>query len=151
MVAINVELIKKLRETTGGGVADCKKALGETKGDLEKAAKLLKRWGIEKSEKKADRETREGIVESYVHANGRIGVLLTLLCETDFVAQNGEFKQLAHELCLQIASMNPENVDELLNQEYIRDGKMKINELIKQTIGKIGENIKVGEFVRYKI
>jgi elongation factor Ts len=148
---IDTQLIKKLREQTGGGIADCKRALDETKGDLKKAAELLLKWGIAKSEKKADRETRQGIVESYIHGNGRVGVLLTLLCETDFVAANSEFKKLAHEIGMQIASMNPKNVEELLDQPYIRDAKMKVSDLVKSTIAKIGENIKIGEFVRYEI
>ncbi len=151
LLMINVSNIKKLRETTGGGFADCKRALEEAKNDLKKAAELLKTWGIEKSAKKAERETRQGIVESYIHANGRIGVLLTLLCETDFVARNEEFKKLAHELCLQIASMNPKTIKELNEQIYIRDGKMKMEDIVKMAIGKIGENIKVGEFVRMEI
>lgn len=148
---IDTKLIKQLREQTGGGIADCKKALEQSKSDIKKAAEFLKQWGIQKSEKKEGRETRQGIVESYIHAQGKVGVLLTLFCETDFVARNGEFKQLAHEICLQIASMNPKSAEELLQQEYIRDGKMKIGDLIKSTIGKIGENIKVGEFVRFEI
>lgn len=148
---VDTQLIKQLRESTGGGFADCKKALEQSNNDLKKAAALLKTWGIKKSSKKEGRETGQGIVESYIHANGRVGVLLTLFCETDFVAQNAEFKSLAHEIAMQIASMNPKNVEELLYQDYIRDGKMKVGDLIKSAIGKIGENIKVGEFVRYEI
>lgn len=148
---VDTKSIKQLRETTGGGIADCKKALEEAKGDLKKAAELLKKWGIEKSSKKSDRETRQGIVESYIHGEGKAGVLLTLLCETDFVAKNDEFKKLAHEICLQIASMNPKDTKELLDQVYIRDGKMKIGDLIKGVIGRIGENIRIGEFIRYEI
>jgi elongation factor Ts len=148
---VDTQLIKKLRESTGGGIADCKKALDETKGDLKKAAELLQKWGIEKSSKKEGRETRQGIVESYIHGNGRVGVLLTLLCETDFVAQNQEFKKLAHEISMQVASMNPKDVKELLDQPYIRDAKMNVSDLVKSAIAKIGENIKIGEFVRYEI
>lgn len=151
MGTIDVSRIKKLRETTGGGFADCKKALVEAGGDIKKASELLKKRGIEKSAKKEGRETRQGIVESYIHGQGKIGVLLTLLCETDFVASNSEFKNLAHELCLQIASMNPKNVEELLEQVYIRDGKIKISDLVKATIGRIGENIRIGEFARFEI
>jgi len=148
---LDTKLIKQLREETGGGIADCKKALDEAKGDLKKATDLLKTWGIQKSDKKSDRETRQGIVESYIHANQRVGVLLTLLCETDFVSANSEFKKLAHEIGMQIASMNPKDVKSLLDQAYIRDGKMKIEDVIKSAIGRIGENIRVGEFVRYEI
>ena len=148
---VDTKLIKQLRETTGGGIADCKKALEQTGSDLKKAAALLKTRGIQKSEKKEGRETGQGIVESYIHANGRVGVLLSLFCETDFVAKNEQFKKLAHEIAMQVASMNPKNTEELLQQDYIRDGKMKVGELIKSTIGTIGENIRVGEFVRYEI
>lgn len=148
---IDTNLIKQLREETFAGIADCKKALETTGGDLKKAVSLLKTWGIEKSANKKDRETRQGLVESYIHGEGRVGVLLTLLCETDFVARNEEFKKLAHELCLQIASMNPKSPEELLAQIYVRDGKMKIEDLVKLAIAKIGENIKIGEFVRYEI
>jgi elongation factor Ts len=148
---VDAQLIKQLRETTGAGFADCKKALEQSDSDLKKATELLKTWGIQKSAKKEGRETRQGIVESYIHANGRVGVLLTLFCETDFVAENAEFKNLAHEIAMQVASMNPKNTDELLKQDYIRDGKMKVEDLIKSVIGKIGENIRIGEFVRYEI
>lgn len=148
---VKTQLIKQLRETTGGGIADCKRALEQSNSDLKKATELLKTWGIQKSAKKEGRETGQGIVESYIHANGRVGVLLTILCETDFVAKNEQFKKLAHEIAMQIASMNPKNIAELLEQDYIRDGKMKVGDLIKSAIGKIGENIKVGEFVRYEI
>lgn len=145
---ITVDQIKKLREKTGGGVMDCRKALQKTKGDEKKAIEFLKEWGMKKSEKKKDRETRAGIIDSYIHMQGKIGVLIELLCETDFVARTDDFKNLAHELCLQISSMNPKNVKELLHQEYIRDPKIKIEELVRQTIGKLGENIIISRFYR---
>lgn len=148
---INAQLIKQLRESTGAGFADCKRALEQSNSDLKKATALLKQMGIQKSAKKEGRETGQGVVESYIHANGRLGVLLTILCETDFVAKNEQFKKLAHEIAMQIASMDPKNVEELLQQEYIRDGKMKVGDLIKSVIGRIGENIRIGEFVRYEI
>ena len=144
---ITIDVIKKLREKTSAGVMECRKALEETKGDTKKAEELLAKWGIEKSEKKADRETKAGIIESYVHG-GKAGVLLELLCETDFVARTDDFKNLAHELCLQIVSMRPKDVKTLLGQEYIRDPKLKIADLVKQTIGKLGENITVSRFTR---
>lgn len=147
---ISVDDIKKLRGKTGAGVMDCRRALEETKGDMKKAEELLNKWGIEKSEKKADRETKSGMIDSYVHV-GRVGVLLELLCETDFVARTDDFKNLSHELCLQIASMNPKDVKTLLLQEYIRDPKTKIEDLVKQTIGKLGENIIVSRFTRYEL
>lgn len=148
---IAVEEIKKLREKTGAGVMDCRRALDVTNGDISKATELLKKWGIEKSVKKEGRETKAGIIESYVHAGGKIGVLVELLCETDFVARTDDFKNLAHELTLQISSMNPADVKELLNQEYIRDPKIRVGDLVKQTIGKLGENITVSRFERLQI
>ncbi|MBI4099693.1 translation elongation factor Ts [Candidatus Microgenomates bacterium] len=147
---ISVDEIKKLRELTGAGIADCREALEDSKGDLKKAQEFLKKKGIEKAEKKADRETGQGRVFSYVHG-GRIGVLVSLLCETDFVAKTDEFQNLGKELCLQVASMDPKNAAELLKQEYIRDSAVTIGDMIKSVIGKLGENIKVGEFVRVKI
>ena len=147
----DIELVKKLREETQTSIADCKQALVESAGDYDKAIGWLKKRGIEKAEKKADRETSQGIVESYVHGDGRIGVLVTLLCETDFVARTAEFKNLAHEIALQVSAMNPKNVSELLKQEYIRDASVTIEGLIKQTIGKLGENIVVRDFSRLEL
>ena len=147
---ISIDQLKKLRQKTGAGVMDCRKALEETKGDEKKAEDLLQKWGIEKSEKKADRQTKAGIIDSYIHG-GKVGVMLELLCETDFVAETDDFKNLSHELCLQIASMNPKDVKTLESQEYIRDPKIIIRDLIKQTIGKLGENITVSRFTRYQL
>ncbi|OGG12707.1 translation elongation factor Ts [Candidatus Gottesmanbacteria bacterium RIFCSPHIGHO2_02_FULL_39_11] len=147
---ISIDQIKKLRETTGGGIMDCRKALEEAKGDQKKAAELLKKWGVEKSEKKANRETKAGIIDSYIHG-GKVGVLVEVQCETDFVARTDDFKKLSHEISLQIASMSPKNVDDLLKQAYIRDPGVTMGELVKQTIGKLGENIKVTRFTRMEL
>lgn len=144
---VNVDDIKKLREQTGAGIADCKEALSVSGGDIKEALAWLKQRGLDKAAKKAAREVKAGVVETYSH-NGKVGVLVELLCETDFVAHTSEFKNLAHELALQIASMNPENKEELLEQEYIRDSSQKVGDLIKSTIGKLGENIQVGKFSR---
>lgn len=146
---VSVDEIKKLRELTGAGVADCREALEET-ATMEKAVDYLKKKGIEKAQKKEGRETGQGLVFSYLHG-GRIGVLVSLLCETDFVAKTADFQNLGKELCLQIASMKPETVDQLLEQEYIRDPQVKISDMIKSVIGKLGENIKIGEFVRISV
>ena len=148
---IKIEQIKKLRQKTAAGVMECRKALEETKGDEKKAVVLLKKWGLEKSVGKIGRQTNSGIIDSYIHAGGKVGVLLELACETDFVARTDDFKSLAHELCLQVASMIPKNVKELLKQEYIRDPKIKIEDLVKQTIGKLGENITISRFIRYQL
>lgn len=142
--------IKTLREKTQAGFSDCKNALEEANGDMKKAEEILRKKGFEKAAKKSDRETKSGLVESYVHG-GRIGVLVSLLCETDFVARTDEFKTLAHEIALQVSSMNPKDVSVLLKQEYIRDSSKTIEELIKETIAKLGENIQIGEFKRSEI
>jgi len=150
-MTISIELLKKLREETQAGVADCRKALEDAGGDYEKAKKLLIERGLEKAEKKEGKETHEGIIESYVHMNGKVGVLVTILCETDFVARNEAFRKLAHEVALQIAAMDPKDVKELLESPYIRDGKLTIAMLVKQTIAKVGENISIGQFSRLSL
>lgn len=143
--------IKELREKTQAGFADCKNALDEAKGNMKKAEEILRKKGFEKAAKKSDRETGQGLVESYVHQNGRIGVLVSLLCETDFVARTDEFKSLAHEIAMQIAAMNPKDTEVLLKQEYIRDSSRTINDLVTEAIAKLGENIKIGSFSRVEI
>ena len=148
---ITIDRIKKIRELTGYGIMDCRKALEEAAGDEKKAVELLNIWGIEKAAKKKNRETKAGLIQSYIHGEGKIGVLIELLCETDFVARTDDFKNLAHELCLQISSMNPKDIKELLKQEYIRDPGLTIGDMIKQTIGKLGENITVSRFVRMQL
>jgi elongation factor Ts len=147
----DVKLIKKLRDETQASIADCRKALEETKDDYQKALGWLKKHGIESAGKKADRATSQGLVESYVHLNGKVGVLVEVLCETDFVARTDEFKNLCHEIAMQIAAMNPKNVETLLKQEYIRDGSLTIEQLVKSSIGKLGENIVVKDFSRLEI
>lgn len=146
-MSISVDQIKKLREETGAGIADCREALAEADGDMAKAKEILKAKGIEKASSKSDREVKAGLVETYSH-NGKIGVVVELLCETDFVAKTEDFKTLAHEVAMQIASMNPENLEELLKQEYIRDNAQTIDDLVKATISKLGENIQIGKFSR---
>jgi len=147
---ISVDLIKQLREKTGAGVADCRAALAESSGDLKKAEEILKKRGFERAAKKADRATNSGLVESYIH-QGRVGVLVELLCETDFVARTDEFKNLAHELAMQVASMNPKDSSALLKQEYIRDPQKTISDLVKEIIAKLGENITIGRFQRFEL
>ena len=139
--------IKKLREQTGAGIADCREALSELGGNIEKAKQWLRKKGLDKASTKSNREVKTGIVETYSHG-GKVGVLLELLCETDFVAKTEEFKNLAHEIALQVASMDPSSVEELLAQEYIRDNSQTVNDLVKGVIGKLGENIQVGRFER---
>ncbi len=151
MANVSIELLKKLRNETQASIADCRKALEESGGDYKKAMAFLKKHGLEKAGKKADRETSQGLIESYVHQNGRVGAMVEILCETDFVARTSEFKHLAHELAMQTAAMNPKDVDELLKQEYIRDSSKTVESLIKETIAKLGENINIKKITRLEI
>ncbi len=191
-----LDSIKKIRENTGAGIVEIKKALEEAKGDEEKAVELLRKKGHEKAVKKSDRETKEGIIVSYVHSNQRVGTILELYCETDFVARNEEFQELAQDIAMHITAMNPQfvspqDVDEklvekekeiwkenlaqegkpeniwenilsgkekkfreelaLLSQAFVKDPDMSVEDLIKEKIGKIGENIQVGKFYRLEL
>jgi len=147
---ISSELIAKLRAETGAGVMDCKAALEKADGDYEKAKTLLVQNAQTIAKKKSEREAKQGLIECYCHG-GKIGVILEINCETDFVARNEEFKNLAHELALQVASMNPQNVEELMSENYIRDESMTIKQLVEQVIAKIGENIQVKRFERFEL
>jgi elongation factor Ts len=148
---VDINLLKKLRNETLVSLADCRKALEETRNDYKKALDILKKSGLEKAAKKAERETSQGIIGSYIHQNGRVGVLVEVLCETDFVALTDEFKNLVHEIGMQIAAMNPKDVSSLLKQEYIRDPKETMDLVIKGVIAKLGENIVVKRFQRFEI
>lgn len=151
MANIDLKALKKLRDETSASIADCRKALDESGGDYKKALDWLKKRAAQIAAKKADRETSEGIVEAYIHHGGKVGVLVQLTCETDFVAKTDEFKNLAREIGMQIAAMDPKDVETLLKQEYIRDSSNTMEGLIKNLIGKIGENITVKKFVRFEI
>lgn len=147
----SLDLLKKLREETQAGVADCRKALEDADGKYEKAKQLISERGLEKAKKKEGKETREGIIASYVHSNSKVGVLIELGCETDFVARTDDFKNLAKEITLQIAAMNPKDVKELMESAYIRDPKLTIEQLIKGVIAKVGENITIAKFTRMEL
>ncbi len=149
-MTVDVALIKQLREKTGAGIADCREALEFAKNDLKKAEEFLKKKGFEKAAKKEGRETSQGLVESYVH-QGRVGSMIELLCETDFVARTDEFKSLAHEIAMQVASMNPKDAKALEKQEYIRDPQKTIGDLVKEGIAKMGENITIGRISRFEL
>ena len=196
MAKITTEMIKELRARTGAGVLDCKKALEQADGDMDKAVEILRKMGIAKADKKIGRETKEGIIEAYIHPGAQLGVLVEVNCETDFVARTEEFKQFAHEIAMQIAaaapryvsiedipeeviekekeiyraqlkdSNKPEHVIEkiiegklkkfyqevvLLEQPYIRDESKTIKELLKETIGKLKENIQIKRFARFRV
>jgi elongation factor Ts len=144
------DAIVRLREETGAGVMDCKKALDDAGGDFEKAKKLIVERGAAKAEKRAERKTGSGALEAYVHG-GRIGVMVEVRCETDFVAKNETFKALAHDIAMQVASMNPATVEELLEQDFVRDSSMKVADLVTKAIATTGENIKVERFCRYEL
>lgn len=150
-MAFDKNLLLQLREETSAGVMDVKRALEEADGNLEKARKWLQEKAIKTAEKKADRETAEGIVASYVHTTGKVAALVALTCETDFVARTADFQNLGREVAMQIASMAPASVEALLDQPYIRDAKKTIRDLIKETAGKVGENIVVREISRLAI
>lgn len=148
---ISVDDIKKLRKKTGAGIADCRRALEEAKGDFKKAEELLKSWGVDKAAQKADRAVGAGLVDTYIHAGGHVGSMVEINCETDFVAKTDEFKNLAREVAMQVAAMDAADVSELLKQEYIRDSSKTIDQLIKETIAKVGENIIIKRFMRFEL
>lgn len=197
-MVVGTDQIKELREKTGAGILDCKTALSETQGDIEKAIDYLRKKGIAAASKKAGRATTEGVIGSYVHAGGNIGVLVEVNCETDFVARNPEFQGFVHDLALQVAGSIPpprflrreevpqEVIDRereiyegqareskkpeavigkmvegklekffqescLLEQPFIKDPHVKINDLIAQNIAKLKENIQVRRFVRFQL
>tara|TARA_Y100001970_G_C14148605_1_gene811315 strand:- start:755 stop:1369 length:615 start_codon:yes stop_codon:yes gene_type:complete len=194
--SVSPELIREVRERTGAPLLECKNALSEADGDTEKAIEILKIKGLSKVEKKSGRNTPEGLVFSYIHAGGKIGVLVEINCETDFVARNDEFQSFAREIAMQIAASDPtfvskEDIDDnfvenerkiiiaqveesgkkaevaekmiegklnkrleescLMNQVYIRDSKMKIEDLVNELVSKLGENIKISRFIRYQV
>jgi len=146
-----VEQVRQLREETGAGIMDCKQAVEKAGGSLKRAREIIKKSGLAKVAKKQSRETKQGWVGTYTHATGKIGVVVELLCETDFVARNKDFQKLVQELCLQVAGMKPKTIKALLAQEYIRDSSRTIDGLIKEAIAKFGENIKIGRFERLEI
>ena len=158
---ISAQAVKELREKTGAGVMDCKKALQESGGNIEKAVEALRQKGLTKHSKLAGREVSQGLIESYIHTGGRIGALVEVNCETDFVARTPEFRTLAREVAMQVASMDPAEVgtldggsgssNALLDQEYIRDPRKTIRDLVKEAIGKLGENIQISRFIRFEV
>lgn len=148
---ITTEQIKKLRDKCGAGVMECRRALEEALGDIEKAEEALKKQGLEIAEKKKERELKSGVIECYSHAGGRVVSVVELLSETDFVARNEEFKAVAHELAMQVAAMNPKDTGELLAQPYIRDPKKTVGDLVNELVGKIRENIQVGRIARFEL
>ncbi len=150
MSDVKIEHVKKLREITGVGITDAKKALIEADGNFDKALEEMRKKGLASAAKRSDRETRAGLVGGYVH-DGRIGVLVEVNCETDFVAKTDEFKELVKDLTLQIAASSPEDVKELLTQEFVKSPDQTISEILKQYIAKLGENINIRKFERIEL
>lgn len=143
--------VKKLREETGAGMMDCKKALDEADGDYEKALKLVDERGLAKAAKKADRETKQGYIASYTYSNGMMASLVELLCETDFVARSDEFRQLAKDIAMQVCAYAPENETELLASEMIKNPGQDVKTAIALLSGKLGEKVALGRFERLMI
>lgn len=166
MAAISADLVKELRERTGAGVMECKRALEEAGGNLDRAMAVLQERGIAMAEKKSHRETSQGMVECYIHAGGRLGALVEVNCETDFVARTDDFKKLARDLAMQVVASSPAFVSEddlpegaegepkelcLMLQPFIKDESRTVGDLIKEVIAKTGENIRVRRFTRFEL
>ncbi|OGC70421.1 translation elongation factor Ts [candidate division WWE3 bacterium RIFOXYC1_FULL_39_7] len=147
----NIQDIKKLREDTGAGVLEVKQALETAGGDYEKAKAELMKKVSSKAAKKSDRVTKDGLVESYIHAGGKVGSLIVLACETDFVAKTDDFKKLAHEIAMQVCTEDFNTVEEILEAEYIRDPGKKIIDLINEVIAKVGEKVEVRSFTKFDV
>jgi elongation factor Ts len=148
---VTADKVKQLRDKTGASIMECKNALSEARGDEDKALKILQEKGRLTAMKKSERKAEEGLVEAYIHTNRKVGVLLKLKCETDFVARNQEFKELAHEIAMHIAGMNSKDEKSLLEEPYVKNPLITIKDLINEKVAKLGENIKIDEFVRYEL
>ena len=142
--------VKNLREQTGAGVMDAKRALEEAGGDVVKAVQIIQAKGLIRAEKRIERATSSGLIVSYIH-NDRIGVLLDIRCETDFVARTDDFRGLAHNIAMHIAAMNPENIETLFAEPSIKDQSLSIENLVKGVIAKVGENIRIEKFCYYAL
>ena len=162
-MAVTVEQIRSLREQTGAGIMECKQALEDNEGDLNKATEALRLKGFAQAARRADRATTEGVIEAYIHTGGRVGALVELGCETDFVARTPEFKQLAHDIAMQVAAMGPvylsdgdieegdsrpANQVSLLQQTFIKDSSKVVADIVQELAAKVGENVKVVRFSR---
>lgn len=146
-----MDKIKELRELTGAGIMDTKRALEEANGDMKKAQEIIMAKGLARAESKSDREVKSGKVYCYTHGGGTAAAMVEVACETDFVAKTPEFEALCKEIAMQIVSMDPKNTEELLGQAYIRDASKTIDQLIKELSGKTGENIRIIRFARFKL
>jgi elongation factor Ts len=151
MTKIDPKDVQRLRNESGAGVMDCKRALEETGGDYAKALALIKERGIQSVAKKSEREAKEGTIASYIHAGGRIGALVELASETDFVSRGEDFQKLAQEIAMQVAAMDPASVDELLAQAYIRDASKTIKDLVTTVAATTKENVHVRRIQRFAL
>lgn len=166
MANVGAAQIKELRDLTGAGIMDCKRALEAANGDMGAAQEALMEAGLASAAKKAGRDALDGVIESYIHTGSRVGSLVELNCETDFVARTADFRQLARDIAMQVAAMNPRHVDResagdaeeevadediLMEQIYIRDGSTKIEDLVRAMTAKVGENVKIGRFERFAL
>lgn len=165
-MAVSVELVRTLRDQTGAGIMECKEALEQTGGDLEKAVATLREKGRASADKRVGRATHEGVIETYLHTGGRIGAMVELGCETDFVARTDEFQKLAHDIAMQVAAMGPIYVDKaeiedgdtrppalisLMQQPFIKNNSSSVGEMVKELAAKVGENIRVVRFKRLEV
>ncbi len=151
MKKIDSKEIQRLREETSAGVMDCKRALEDADGDYEKAKQLLSERGVASAAKKSGREAKEGIVAAYIHGGGRIGALVEVSSETDFVSRGEDFQKLAQEIAMQVAAMDPADLDALYAQPYIRDASKTIKDLVTGVAAKTGENVSVRRFQRFAL
>ena len=162
-MAVTVEQIRSLRELSGAGIMECKQALEDSNGDINQAADALRQKGVARAARRSDRETSEGLIEAYVHTGGRVGGMVELGCETDFVARTPEFKALAHDIAMQVAAMSPQYLSEdeieegdsrpaaqvsLLQQPFIKDNSKLVREIVQELAAKVGENVRVIRFTR---
>lgn len=176
-MVISANQVKELREKSGAGIMECKRALEQVEGDIDRAIDLLKQQGLAKADKKTGRAASQGVIEPYIHGGGRIGSIVEVNCETDFVARTADFRELAHDLAMQVAATSPRFVssDEvapeawaelerefgdrekaaaavvLLDQPYIKDAKLSVQDLVRNGIAKLGENIVVRRFARFEV
>lgn len=164
---VTVDMIRDLRQETGAGIMDCKRALEDAAGDMNKAQEILREKGFADAAKKMGRETREGIVEAYIHTGGRLGALVEVSCETDFVARTSDIKDLAHNLAMQVAAMpstsyvDQSEIEEddsrpleevsLLDQSYIKDPSRTVRDVVQEVMAKVGENVRVRRFARFAL
>ncbi len=148
---MNIEDVKKLRQETGAGITDCKKIYENAGENYEKALKILKSKAAETAKKKSARKTKAGIVDSYIHGNGKVGVLMRVECETDFVAKNEKFKMAIHDIAMHIVAMSPSGEEELFSQQFVKNPEITVKDFLNDLIAKMGENIKIDQFIRFEI